>query len=50
MDVNYINEVLKWFENRIDDESMTEFIEVINESIKINLPEVKATRTTIEIN
>lgn len=49
-DYEKIQEVLKWFENRSDDESMTEVIEVINEGIKINLPEAKATRTTIRIN
>lgn len=49
-DYEKIQEVLKWFENRSDDESMTEVIEVINEGIKINLPKAKATRTTIRIN
>lgn len=33
-----------------DDKSMTEVIEVINEGIKIDLPESETTRTTIRIN
>lgn len=41
--------MLKWFKNR-DDNSMTEVIEVINEGIKIDLPESETTRTTIRIN
>lgn len=49
-DYEKIQEVLKWFENRSDDESMTEVIEVINEGIKINLPEAEVIRTTIRIN
>lgn len=49
-DYEKIQEVLKWFDNRSDDESMTEVIEVINEGIKINLPEANVTRTTIRIN
>lgn len=49
-DYEKIQEVLKWFENRSDDESRTEVIEVINEGIKINLPEAETIRTTIRIN
>ena len=49
-DYSKIQEVLKWFENRSDDESMTQVIEVINEGIKINLPKAKVIRTTIRIN
>lgn len=49
-DYDKIQEVLKWFENNADDKSMTEVIEVVNEGIKINLPESKITRTTIRIN
>lgn len=41
--------MLNWFKNR-DDNSMTEVIEVINEGIKIDLPESETTRTTIRIN
>lgn len=44
-----IFDMLKWFKNR-DDNSMTEVIEVINEGIKIDLPESETTRTTIRIN
>lgn len=36
--------------SRNDDNSMTEVIEVINEGIKIDLPESETTRTTIRIN
>ena len=49
-DYSKIQEVLKWFENKIDDKDMTEIIEVINEGIKINLPEAEIIRTTIRIN
>lgn len=49
-DYDKIQEVLKWFKNKDDDKGMTEVIEVINESIKINLPKSKTTRTTIRIN
>ena len=49
-DYSKIQEVLKWFENRSDDESMTQVIEVINEGIKINLPKAEVIRTTIRIN
>ncbi|MEF9992565.1 MAG: hypothetical protein RR765_10740 [Peptostreptococcaceae bacterium] len=44
-----IFDMLKWFKNR-DDNSMTEVIEVINEGIKIDLPDSETTRTTIRIN
>ena len=44
-----IFDMIKWFKNR-DDKSMTEVIEVINEGIKIDLPESETTRTTIRIN
>lgn len=49
-DYDKIQEVLNWFENRSDDSSMTEVIEVINQGIKINLPKSETTRTTIRIN
>lgn len=49
-DYDKIQEVLKWFENKANDKGMTEVIEVINEGIKINLPESKIIRTTIRIN
>ena len=45
-----IQEVLKWFENKADDNNMTQVIEVVNEGIKINLPEAETIRTTIRIN
>ena len=44
-----IFDMLKWFKNR-DDKGMTEVIEIINEGIKIDLPESETTRTTIRIN
>lgn len=44
-----IFDMIKWFKNR-DDNSMTQVIEVINEGIKIDLPECETTRTTIRIN
>ncbi|MCR8747263.1 hypothetical protein [Romboutsia lituseburensis] len=44
-----IFDMLKWFKSR-DDNSMTEVIEVINEGIKIDLPDSETTRTTIRIN
>ncbi|MEG2057949.1 MAG: hypothetical protein RRZ84_08595 [Romboutsia sp.] len=44
-----IFDMLNWFKTR-DDNSMTEVIEVINEGIKIDLPESETTRTTIRIN
>lgn len=44
-----IFDMLNWFKNR-DDDSMTQVIEVINEGIKIDLPESETTRTTIRIN
>ena len=43
-DYEKIQEVLKWFKNRSDDN------EVVNEGIKINLPKAKVKRTTIRIN
>lgn len=45
-----IQEVIKWFDNRNDDNSMTQVIEVINQGIKINLPQSENIRTTIRIN
>ena len=44
-----ILDMIKWFKN-YDDKGMTEVIEVINEGIKINLPNSETTRTTIRIN
>ena len=44
-----IFDMLEWFKNR-DDKGMTEVIEVINEGIKMDLPESETTRTTIRIN
>lgn len=44
-----IFDMLEWFKNR-DDKGMTEVIEIINEGIKIDLPESETTRTTIRIN
>ena len=44
-----IFDMLEWFKNR-DDKGMTGVIEVINEGIKIDLPESEITRTTIRIN
>lgn len=44
-----IFDMLDWFKNR-DDKGMTEVIEIINEGIKIDLPESETTRTTIRIN
>lgn len=41
--------MLEWFKNR-DDKGMIEVIEVINEGIKIDLPESETTRTTTGIN
>lgn len=49
-DYDKIQEVLKWFENKANDKGMTGVIEVINEGIKINLPEAEIIRTTIRIN
>ena len=49
-DYDKIQEVLKWFENKSDDKSVTEVIEVINEGIKINIPKSETIRTTIRIN
>lgn len=49
-DYDKIQQVIKWFDNRIDDKGMTEVIEVINQGIKINLPKSESTRTTIRIN
>ena len=49
-DYDKIQEVLNWFENRSDDSSMTEVIEVIHQGIKINLPKSETIRTTIRIN
>lgn len=49
-DYDKIQEVLKWFDNKNDDNSMTEVIEVVNEGIKINLPKAEIIRTTIRIN
>ncbi|MGL5712938.1 MAG: hypothetical protein ACRCXT_16840 [Paraclostridium sp.] len=44
-----IFDMLEWFKNH-DDKGMTEVIEIINEGIKIDLPESETTRTTIRIN
>lgn len=44
-----IFDMLNWFKNR-DDNSMTEVIEVINQGIRIDLPDSETTRTTIRIN
>ncbi|MGL4914326.1 MAG: hypothetical protein ACRC3Y_18045 [Romboutsia sp.] len=44
-----IFDMLDWFKSR-DDKGMTEVIEIINEGIKIDLPESETTRTTIRIN
>lgn len=44
-----IFDMLEWFKNR-DDKGMTGVIEVINEGIKIDLPDSETTRTTIRIN
>lgn len=49
-DYSKIQKVLKWFENKEDDDGMTQVIEVVNEGIKINLPEAETIRTTIRIN
>ncbi|WP_343102128.1 integrase [Romboutsia sp. MSSM.1001216sp_RTP31141st1_G3_RTP31141_220114] len=49
-DYDKIQQVIKWFDNKIDDKSMTEVIEVINQGIKIDLPLSENTRTTIRIN
>ena len=49
-DYDKIQQVIKWFDNRDDDKSMTEVIEVINQGIKIDLPQSESTRTTIRIN
>ena len=49
-DYDKIQEVLKWFENKANDNGITEVIEVINEGIKINLHEAETIRTTIRIN
>lgn len=45
-----IQQVIKWFDSRVDDKGMTEVIEVINQGIKIDLPQSQSTRTTIRIN
>lgn len=44
-----IFDMLEWFKN-CDDKGMTEVIEVVNEGIKIDLPDSETTRTTIRIN
>lgn len=49
-DYDKIQQVIKWFDNRVDDKGMTEVIEVINQGIKINLPQSENIRTTIRIN
>ena len=49
-DYDKIQKVIKWFDNRVDDKGMTEVIEVINQGIKIDLPQSESTRTTIRIN
>jgi hypothetical protein len=49
-DYDKIQDIIKWFNNKNDDNSMTEVIEVVSEGIKINLPKADAIRTTIRIN
>lgn len=49
-DYDKIQQVIKWFDSRVDDKGMTEVIEVINQGIKINLPQSENIRTTIRIN
>lgn len=49
-DYDKIQQVIKWFDSRVDDKGMTEVIEVINQGIKIDLPQSESTRTTIRIN
>lgn len=49
-DYDKIQEIIKWFDNKNDDEDMTDVIEVIDEGIKINLPQSETIRTTIRIN
>ncbi|WP_455539844.1 hypothetical protein [Terrisporobacter sp.] len=49
-DYDRIQKVLKWFDNNSDDKGMTQVIEVINEGIKMNLPQSNKIRTTIRIN
>lgn len=49
-DYDKIQQVIKWFDNRFNDKGMTEVIEVINQGIKIDLPQSESTRTTIRIN
>ncbi|MFD3158869.1 hypothetical protein ACFIJ5_18835 (plasmid) [Haloimpatiens sp. FM7330] len=51
-----ISKVLEWFENKNDDKCMTDdtcvtnVIEVIDDKIKINLPDSEEKRTTIRVN
>lgn len=49
-DYDKIQQVIKWFDNRVNDKGMTEVIEIINQGIKIDLPQSESTRTTIRIN
>lgn len=49
-DYDKIQQVIKWFDSRVNDKGMTEVIEVINQGIKINLPQSENIRTTIRIN
>lgn len=49
-DYDKIQEIIKWFDNKDDDEGMTEVIEVVDKGIKINLPQSETIRTTIRIN
>lgn len=48
-DYNDIQEMLEWFKNRDDDKDNT-IIEVIQQGIKIDLPESEIKRTTIRVN
>lgn len=49
-DYDKIQDIIKWFNNKNDDNSMTQVIEVVSQGIKINLPKAEAIRTTIRIN
>ena len=49
-DYDKIQDMIKWFNNKNDDNSMTEVIEVVSQGIKINLPKADEKRTTIRIN
>lgn len=49
-DYDKIQEIIKWFYNKSDDESMTNVIDVISNGIKINFSKSETIRTTIRIN